>query len=171
MINDASIYSAIVVSVAALPQLLYFLIKGKKNLPEKLYHGRYLLFALLALFSYLALIVTTLFFSNDYGNIGRLFGWLILSHSGFGLILVSWIWFIMHGYDLHYLFKRIVVPAHMNVLIILIYLFTVMLSLNYWALIPFLSFTAFSLIWSLEAYKLTKPNIDKNVPLREDDEY
>lgn len=167
MINDASIYATIVVSVAALPQLLYFLFKGKKNLPEKLYHGRYFVFAILALISYLALIPTALFFSNDFGSVGRFTLWLILSHSGFALTLVGWIWFAMHGYDVAYLFKRIVVPAYMNVLIVLIYLFTVMLSLNYWAIIPFISFSVFSLIWSIEAYRLTKVD-EKNLPIEED---
>ena len=168
MINDSSIYATIVVSAASLPQLIYFLTKGKKNLPEKLYRGRYLLFALLALFSYLALIVTTLFFSNDFGSIGRLTLWLIISHSGFALTLVGWIWFTMHGYDVAYLFKRIVVPAYMNVLIVIIDLATVMFSLNYWAMIPFVLYSVFSLIWSIEAYKLTKID-EKNLPIEEDD--
>lgn len=168
MINDASIYATIVVSVAALPQLLYFLFKGKKNLPEKLYHGRYLTFAILALFSYFALIVTVLFFSNDFGSIGRFSLWLILSHSGFALMLVGWIWFTMHGYDVAYLFKKIVVPAYLSVLVVFIYLFTVTLSLNYWAMIPFASYSLFSLIWSIEGYRLTKVD-NKNLPPREDD--
>ena len=167
MINDASIYATIVVSVAALPQLLYFLFKGKKNLPEKLYHGRYLAFAILALFSYFALIVTVLFFSNNFGSIGRFSLWLILSHSSFALMLVGWIWFTMHGYDVAYLFKRIVVPAYMNVLIVIIDLATVIFSLNYWAMIPFVSYSAFSLIWAIEAYKLTKIG-EKNLPIEED---
>ena len=168
MINDASIYSAIVIFMGFFPLLLYFLIKGKKNLPAELYHGRYLVFALISFFSYLALVVLALFFSNDYGVIARLLGWLILSHSAFALQLVGWINFTMHGYELRYLFKKIVTPCYMNVLTIIIFWLTILFSLNYWAAIPLILFTIFSLLWAQKAYKLTKPPIDEDIPLHEE---
>ena len=171
MINDASIYSTILLFVALLPQLLYFLIKGKKNLPSELYHGRYLSYALVSLFAFVATLVLVLFFSNSYGVIARLLGWLIVSHSLIALILISWILFIMHGYELRYMFKKIVVPGHMNALIALVFWTTILFSLNYWAMIPCAIYTLFSMMWAYKAYKITKPAIDENIPLREDDEY
>ena len=171
MINDASIYSSIVILVPFLPQLLYLLIKGKRSLPESLFAGRYLFLFLTMIISYLGLIVVALFFSNDYGVLARLIGWLVLSHTGIGLILVSWIIFIMYGYEPRFMFKKVVVPAHMNVLIVIIFWLTILFSLNWWAFIPGTIFTVTSLLWSFKAYKLTKPKYDENLPTRENDEY
>ena len=168
MINSGSIYASILVGVVLLPQLLFFLIKGSKVLPSELYHGKYFWFALISLISYLALIVLVLFFSTSFGVIAQFFAWLFSSHTCVAAVLVGWIIFFMHGYEIRYMFEKIVVPAYMNVLIVAIYLLTVGFSLNYWAAIPAATFSIFSLIWSFKAYKLTRPAIDDDVPLRED---
>ena len=168
MINSGSIYAASLVAIVLLPQLLFFLIKGRKVLPNELYQGKYLLFAIISLISYLAIIPLVLFFSTSFGVIAQFFAWLFSSHTCVAAVLVGWIIFFMHGYEIRYLFEKIVVPAYMNVLIVMIYVLTVGFSLNYWAAIPTAIFTVFSLIWSFKAYKLTRPTIDDDVPLRED---
>ena len=170
MINDASIYSSILVSVVLLPQLIYFLVKGRKALPSELYHGRYLFYAIVSLISYLVIIVLTLFFSKSYGVIAQWFAWVFTVMIFVTLLLVSWVIFIMNGYEARYMFKKVIVPAHMNVLIVIIFWLTMLLSFNYWAMIPGVIYTVFSLIWSMKAYKLTKPDIDEDIPLRENDE-
>ena len=168
MINSGSIYASILVGVVLLPQLLFFLTKGRKVLPSELYQGRYLFCALASLISYLAIIVLVLFFSTSFGVIAQFFAWLFSTHTCVAAVLVGWIVFFMHGYEIRYMFEKIVVPAYMNVLIVVIYLLTVGLSMNYWAAIPAVIFSVFSLIWSIKAYKLTRPAIDDDVPLRED---
>ena len=170
MITDASIYSSVLIFLVLLPQLLYFLIRGRKSLPAELYRGRYLFYALISLASYLAMIVLVLFFSNSYGVIAQWFAWVFSVTTFAALLLVSWIIFIMNGYEIRYMFRKFGVPAHMNVIIVVIYWLTLLLSWNYWAMIPGAIFTIFSLLWSFKAYKLTKPLIDDDVPLREDDE-
>lgn len=152
-----------------LPQLLFILISGKRSLPSQLFKGRYLFYGLTSLISYLALIVLTLFFSNDYHSIGLMFVWLILTGVFVALILVSWIIITMHGYEARYMFRRVGVPCYMNIMILIIYWLTILIPLNYWAIIPGLIFSVFSLLWSIKAYKLTKPPFDEYVPLREDD--
>ena len=168
MINSGSIYASILVGVVLLPQLLFFLTKGRKVLPSELYRGRYLFCALASLISYLAIIVLVLFFSTSFGVIAQFFAWLFSTHTCVAAVLVGWIVFFMHGYEIRYMFEKIVVPAYMNVLIVIIYLLTAGLSMNYWAAIPTVIFSVFSLIWSFKAYKLTRPAIDDDVPLRED---
>ena len=170
MINYYSIYSLIICVFALTPLLVYFFIRPVKKLPRELYRGRYLLFALISIFSYLAFLVLVLFFSNNYGIVLRFLSWQISTHTGMGLILLSWVVFFMHGYELRFLFKKYLVPAHMNFLIIVIFWLTALLSWNYWAMIPCGVFTVFSLLWGLKAYKLTKPKIDEDVPLRENDD-
>lgn len=170
MINGASIYSLVIALLAFVPELVCFLIKGRKGMPTILFQGRNLFYFLMSIFSFLGTLVLLLLFSNDYGVIARMLGWLILSHAGLGLILVSWIWFTMHGYELRFLFKKIVVPAHMNVLIVFTVFVPIIFSLNYWAAIPGVIFGVFSMLWSINAYKITKPAIDENIPLREDDD-
>ncbi len=168
MINDASIYAASVVAVCSLPQLLYFLIKPHKKLPEELLHGKYLFLAILGIVSLAATILLCLFLSKSFGVIATFFSWIITSHTLIGLILLSWVWFVMHGYELRYMFKKIVLPCHMNILIVIVIILTIAFSLNYWAVIPFVIFSISSLLWSYKAYKLTKPAIDEDLPIRED---
>ena len=169
MINSASIISMFLIILPFLPQLLFILISGKRSLPSQLFKGRYLFYGLASLISYLALIVLALFFSNDYHSVGLMFVWLIISGVFVSLILVSWIVITMHGYEARYMFRKLIVPCYMNVMILIIYWITILMPLNYWAIIPGVIFTLFSLLWSIKAYQLTKPPIDEDVPLREDD--
>ena len=170
MINYYSIYCASICLASCLPQILYFLIKGRKSLPPQLLHGCYLLVGLIAILSAIASCVVLLFFSTDFGTINRFFLWQLTSHLGVSLVFLSWILFIMHGYEARYLFRKILLPAHMNVLIVIIFLASALFPLNLWALIPVSIFIVSSLIWSIKAYYLTKPPIDENVPLRENDD-
>lgn len=168
MINSGSIYASSLVAIVLLPQLFFFLIKGRKVLPTQLYQGKYFWFGVISLISYLAIIPLILFFSTSFGVIAQFFAWLFSSHTCVAAVLVGWIIFFMHGYEIRYLFEKIVVPAYMNVLIVMIYVLTAAFSLNYWAAIPTVIFSVFSLIWSFKAYKLTRPAIDDDAPLRED---
>ena len=170
MINDASIYSTIVVVLAFIPMLFFVILKGQKRLPEPLLRGKFLLCWLLMIGSFVSLSILVLFFSNEYGVIAKFFGWILFSHTCLGLILVLWILFFMHGYDIRYLFKKVIVPAPMCVLYNLVIWLTVSLSFNYWAMIPSFIFTVCSLFWNIKAFKLTKPFIDEDVPLRENDD-
>lgn len=171
MINDASIYSTIVVLLAVLPRLLFFIFSSKRRLPIEMFRGRYLILFVLMIISYLSMLPLTLLFSTDYGVIAKFFGWIFLSHTALGLILVIWILFFMHGYDLRYQFKKIAVPAPLSLLESAILWLTAILSSNYWAFIPCIVFTITSYIWNLKGYKLTLPLVDDDTPIREDDEY
>lgn len=171
MINDASIYSTIVVLLAVLPRLLFFIFSSKRRLPVELFRGVYLVMFVLMILSFLSVIPLTLLFSVEYGVIAKFFGWILFSHTALGLILVLWIIFMMHGYELRYQFKKIVVPAPLSILESFVLWLTAILSSNYWALIPCIVFTISSCIWNYKGYKLTLPPIDDDVPLREDDEY
>lgn len=170
MVNYYSIYSFVICFFALAPLLVYFFIRPVKKIPRELYEGRYLLFALISLISFAAFLVLVLLFSNDYGIVLRFLSWQVSTHTGMGLILLSWVIFFMHGYEFRYLFKKYLVPAHMSILIIVIFWLTALLSWNYWSMIPCAVFTVFFLLWSLKAYKITKPKIDENVPLRENDD-
>lgn len=125
----------------------------------------------LMILSFLSVIPLTLLFSVEYGVIAKFFGWILFSHTALGLILVLWIIFMMHGYELRYQFKKIAVPAPLSILESFVLWLTAILSSNYWALIPCIVFTISSYIWNYKGYKLTLPPIDDDVPFREDDEY
>ncbi len=168
MINDNSIYSFAVVLASGLPQLLFLFINPKKILPKELYRGRYLVLALLSVFSFIGYSITVIFLSSSFGTIARLIIWIITSHTGVSLILLSWAYVIMHGCELRYMFKKFLLPCHMNVLIILVMLITSLLSLNFWSLIPLAIFAVSSYLWAFKAYKITKPLIDDDTPIRED---
>lgn len=170
MINETSIYCTILLAGIVLPQLLFFLFKGRKTLPHELYRGRFLFYSLTAFLSYLATVTLTLFFSNDLGPRPFLIIWLVLAHSCLMVILVLIVIFIMNGYEARYMFKKYVIPSPINFLIVAIYWLTLGFTRNYWAMIPASLFTVFSLLWSIKAYLLTKPLIGENIPLREDDE-
>ena len=104
MINYYSIYSFIICVLALTPLLVYFFIRPVKKLPRELYTGRYLLFALISIFSYAAFLVLILLFSNDYGIILRFLSWQISTHTGLGIVLLSWVVFFMHGYELRFFY-------------------------------------------------------------------
>lgn len=75
----------------------------------------------------------------------------------------------MHGYDVRYQFKDVLVPAPLSVLEFLVILATASFTLNY-ALIGFsVIYFLIDYRWNYEGYLLTKPKIPDYVFIKEEE--
>lgn len=169
LINSASIYTASIILLAGLPRLLYFAIGSKKKLPPQLFEGRNLILFLINVLSFFSLVVMTLFLSKDFASLGTTIIWSTLTLLALGVLMIAWVIFFMNGYDPRYQFKKVIVPCPMVILVDIVFWLAILFTFNWWATIPCTVFTVSSYFWNFAGYKLTKPVVDDDIPLREDD--
>lgn len=77
----------------------------------------------------------------------------------------------MNGYDPRYQFKKIGLYCPNVLLIDVVFWLTILFTENWFAIIPCTVFTVTSFIWNFSGYRLTKPIVDDDVILRENDDF
>ncbi len=157
MLNDTSVSVAVVLAICVLPRLLYTLFANKRSFPDTMYKRQYLLAYIIYVLSGLGSIPLALFFSQTFIVFGLFVFWIVLTFVILGLILLLWIFFFMHGYDVRYLFKRILVPSPIVLLESLLLIVSGIFSLNYFLIIDAVLFLASGYLWSFKGFKITKP--------------
>lgn len=171
MINPTSIFATLMICLAGLPRFLYFVFGGKKRLPPALFEGSNLFLFIITTTSFFSLMVMSLLFSTDLGYLGKAIIWYTLTLLTLGLLLILWIIFFMNGYDPRYQFKKIGLYCPNALLIDVVFWLTILFTENWFAIIPCTVFTVTSFIWNFSGYRLTKPIVDDDVILRENDDF
>ena len=159
MLNDTSVSVAVVLAVCVLPRLFYTLFANKKSFPDSMYKKQYLFLFILYLISGIATIPLALFFSQTFITFGLFIFWIVITFVALALILLLWIYFFMHGYDVRYLFKRILVPSPIVIVEGFLVLITSIFSLNYYLIIDAVIFFIAGYLWSLKGFIITKPKV------------
>lgn len=170
LINSASVLATFVILMAGLPRFFYFVIGSKRKLPPQLFSGFNLILFILSSISFFGVVTLSLLFSNDFGYEGKMITWGVLIFALLAVLLILWVIFIMNGYDPRYQFKKLGIPGPNNVLIIAVFWLTILMTANWWAAIPCTVFTVSSYIWNVKGYLLTKPIIDDDVIIRENED-
>lgn len=170
LINSASVLATAIIALAALPRFVYFSIGSKRKLPPQLFSGFNLILFIASSVSFFALMALVLLFSNNLGGEGKIIAWAVACFSVLSVLLILWVIFIMNGYDPRYQFKKAVIFCPNVVLIDIVFWLTIFVTSNWWAIIPCTVFTVSSFIWNFQGYKLTKPIIDDDVVIRENDD-
>ncbi|MCR5333052.1 MAG: hypothetical protein K6E11_03425 [Bacilli bacterium] len=159
MISDMSLSVAVVVAICIYPRIFYSAIKNKRSFPDTLFKMPYVLLYIVYFVSGFSLPILALFFSTEFIKFGFFVGWILVALALFCLGILLWIWFFMHGYDIRYQFKRIVVPSPLSIIDSLLALVSAIFSMNYYMLGAAIAFTISNYLWSLKGYYLTKPKL------------
>ena len=157
MISDMSLSAAIVMAVCIYPRLLYIAIKNKRSFPDTLFKFPYVLLFILYFVSGTSAPVLALFFSTSFVSFSFFVSWILIALILMCLGILVWILFFMHGYDVRYQFKRIVIPSPLSLIDSLIILISAVFSLNYILMIVGGVFALSNYLWCLKGFYLTKP--------------
>ena len=159
MLNDTSVSMAVVLAICVLPRLLYTLFANKKSFPDTMYKRQYLFVYIIYVLSGIAVVPLALFFSQTFIKFGLFVFWIVLTFVVLSLIMLIWIFFFMHGYDVRYLFRRILLPSPVVILETVLVLSSGIFSLNYFLIIDAAVFFISGYLWSLKGFFITKPKV------------
>ena len=159
MFNDTSVSVAVVLAICVLPRLLYTLISNKRSFPDSMYKKQYLFLYIIYVLSGLAVIPLAFFFSQTFIVFGLFVFWIVLTFVILSLIMLLWIFFFMHGYDVRYLFRRLPVPSPIVILESLLVVLSGVFSLNYFLIIDGVIFFIAGYLWAYKGFKITKPKV------------
>lgn len=76
----------------------------------------------------------------------------------------------MHGYDIRFLFKKIILPSPITILEFIVILATACFTLNYVNIGLSIVYFLISYRWDLYGYKLTKPKVPDYIVIRENED-
>ncbi len=166
-IEATNIYVMLTIFFATMPRFFYFLIVNKRRYPDTLFRGKYLLFEILAISSATGALVFALLFSNNFFYVGIFLSWAAISGILLCLYFTLWVLFWMHGYEARYQFNKVIVPAPMSIISSMIIFLSGLMTLNYYVIGFSISYGLFSYLWNYQGYRLTKPFIPDDMPIRE----
>lgn len=169
-INEESVACSVVLFCVIFFRLIFETIRNKKKFPNALFSGKYLFLFLVKFVFGLLICIFALFYSNDFYILGLFFTWLLIILCSISLIFVLWIIFFMHGYDIRYLFKKVILPCPIVILEFIVIFSTAGFTRNYIVIGFAAIYSLATYIWNYKGYKLTKPKIPDYVIIRENDD-
>ncbi len=156
MISSTGVFVSLLLALLILPRLIYFSIVNIQSFDNSLFKGRYLFYFVSSFIFALISLLTSLFFSYDFLNLGIFIVWMLLIGLALSLYLLFWSVFIMRGSNSNSHFKKIIIICPLTFLEAIAIVLTSVFTMNYYLLILGTIYLVFSYLWNIHGYNLTK---------------
>lgn len=164
--------TALTILFVTLPRVIFLLIRSKSHIDTNLIKTPYLILEIVSLLSSLAAFILAYYFSRDYFYFGVFFTFLILSIIAWFTYFVLTIFYFQRGQEARYQFRVGKIIAPFTILGSFVILVAALTTLNFWLLIPFVTYFVSSFIVDYKGYLDTKPKFtDEDLNQDKFDEY